>query len=125
MLWNRRHSRPFPDRFAVCALQSPTHGPLGARNGAADRGIQRDVLLLVNNTREISKDHFYPAYVIDAAAGAIHIFQTHARALDGVRKFPKLPVELSPYGRPGVLVEMDSKSPDVSLNRRIMRQRGF
>ena len=56
------------------ALQSPTHGPLGARNGAADRGIQRDVLPLVNNTGEISKDHFYPAHMIDAATGAIHIF---------------------------------------------------
>jgi hypothetical protein len=78
-------------------LQSPTHGSLGARKSAAKRGIQSDVLLLVNNTREISKDHFYPAHMIDAATGAIHIFQTHAHALDGSRKFPKLPVELSPY----------------------------
>src|SRR6185436_18966333 len=100
-------------------------GSLGARESAANRGIQRDVLLLVNNTREISKDHFYPAHMIDAATGAIHIFQTHARAFDGSRKFPKLPVELSPYGRPGVLVEIDSQSSDVSINRRLMRPRGF
>jgi hypothetical protein len=63
--------------------------------------------------------------MIDAATGAIHIFQTHARALDGSRKFPKLPVELSPYGRPGVLVEIDSQSSDVSISRRHMRPRGF
>jgi hypothetical protein len=97
MLWNGRHSRPFADRFAACALQSPTHGALGARKSAANGGIRRDVLLLVNNTAEISKDHFYPAHMIDAATGAIHIFQTRARALDGSRKFPKFPVELSSY----------------------------
>jgi hypothetical protein len=67
-------SLPFPDRFASCALQSPTHGSLGASKSAADRGIQRDILLLVNNAREISKDHFYSAHMIDAATGAIHIF---------------------------------------------------
>src|SRR5262249_55563464 len=122
---NTRHWRPFPDRFAAYALQSPAHGSLGARKSAANRGVQRDVLLRVNNTREISKDHFYPTHMIDAATGAIHIFQTHARALDGFRKFPKFHVELSPYGRPGVLVEIDSQSSDVSLNRRLMRQRGF
>jgi len=55
-------------------LQSPAHGSLGARNGAADRGIQRDILILVNNSGEISKDHFYPAHMIDATTGAIHIF---------------------------------------------------
>jgi hypothetical protein len=72
--WNRGRSQPLPDRFAACALQSPTHGSLGARKSAANRGIQRDVLILVNNTREISKDHFYPAQMIDAATWAIHIF---------------------------------------------------
>jgi hypothetical protein len=64
----------FPDGFAVYALQSPAHGSLGPRKSAANRGIQRDILLLVNNTREISKDHFYPAHMIDAATRAIHIF---------------------------------------------------
>ena len=59
--------------------------------------------------------------MIDAATGAIHIFQTHARALDGFRKFPKFHVELSPYGRPGVLVEIDSQSSDVSLNPELIK----
>jgi hypothetical protein len=54
-------------------LQSPAHGPLGARKSAADRGIQGDVLLFVNNTRKIPEDHFYAAYMIDAATGAIHV----------------------------------------------------
>jgi hypothetical protein len=67
-------SPPFRDGFAARALQSLTHGSLRASKSAADRPIQRDVLLLVNNTREISKRHFYTAHMIDAAAGAVHIF---------------------------------------------------
>ena len=90
--WSRGYSRPSPDGFAARALQSPTHGSLGARKGAANRGIHRDILLLVNNAREISKDNFYPAHMIDAATGAIHIFQAHAHSLDGSREFPKLRV---------------------------------
>jgi len=63
--------------------------------------------------------------MIDAAPWTIHVFQPHAHALDGFRKFPELPVELSPDGRPGVLVDVDSKSSDVSLNLRLPRPRGF
>src|SRR5215510_3878946 len=123
--WSRLHSRAFPDGLVASALQSPAHGPLGARKSAANRSIQGDVLLFVNDTRKTPKYHFYPAHMIDAAPWTIHVFQPHAHALDGSRKFPELPVELLPDGRPGVLVEVDSKSSDVSLNLRLPRPRGF
>ena len=116
---------PFPDGDAAYAFQSSAHGPLGAGKSGSNRGLQGGVLLFVNDAWEISKDHFYPAHMIDAATRAIHIFQTHAHALDGSRKFPELPVELLLYGRPGVLVEIDPKSSDVSMNQCFRRPRGF
>ena len=71
---------------------------------------------LEDDAREPAQDHLDPAFLVDAAAGAVHILHADAHPLDRPRELPELHPQLPADVRSVVGGQLDSDHADVRGN---------
>src|SRR5690606_4420800 len=105
-------------------LDGPAHRALRAGEGAVDCGPEVLVLLLDHDRRHPHHRDLDPAQLVDAAAGAVHVLEAHAHALDVGHELPQLAAQLATDRVPLDDAQYGPDGPDVGrhLERRRTRR---